>query len=185
MVEVLLNGLRFFGQLLLEPLDCAGLVSHKKLKLEHLFDSHAFFVILGHLVGKKIHAFPFRKALGKSLVKLSCGERNSHAALNVKGHHAVEEQEVLPLGDDLGLAILGNENWELLQVGADEVPDTFFGAGVELETVFKTAIGFVSRDDEVLFDCTAAGDLLEFLVPLIKSPNISNHKTCMSARPLE
>ena len=41
----------------------------------------------------------------------------------MEGNHAVEEQEVLALGNDFSLTIFGNENRELLQVCPNKVPN--------------------------------------------------------------
>ena len=130
------------------------------MKLHHLADGHALLVVFGHLLGEEVHPIPLGEPLGKPGIELSRGQRNGNASLNMEGHHAVEEQVVLALGDDLGLAVLRDEDRKLLQVSADEVPDTFFGASLQFETVFKSAIRLVGGDDQVLLD-SGAGHLLK------------------------
>ena len=122
----------FLDELLLEPLDGRGFVGDEELKLQNLPDGHALLVVLGHLLGQEVHAIPLGEPLDQPGVELSRGQRNGHAALDVEGHHAVEEQVVLTLGDDLGLAVLGDKDRKLLQVRADEVPDTFFGSSLQV-----------------------------------------------------
>ena len=109
----LLKGLGLLGELLFEPLDGRGLVGDEDLKLQDLPDRHALLVVLSHLFREEVHPVPLREPL-QPLIKLRRRQRHSHAALDVEGHHAVEQQIVLPLGDNLGLAILGHKDREFL-----------------------------------------------------------------------
>ena len=127
----LLEGLGLLEQLLPKPLDGRRLVGDEELELQDLADGHALLVVLGDLVGEEVHPITLRETLLQPGVELRCGQRHGHAALDVEGHHAVEEQVVLPLGDDLGLAVLGDEDRKLLQVGADEIPDAIFCSSVQ------------------------------------------------------
>ena len=165
-----LESLRLLQKLLPKPLDCAGLVSHKKLKLQESLLQSCAFCHTRPLAREESTCRPAPGNVEQAPVKLCCGKGHGHAALNVEGHHPVKEEVVLPLGDDLGLAVLGDENRELLQVGADEVPDAFFRAGFEFEAFLKTAVGLVGGDDEVLFYGTRTLDLLKALLLLIKCP---------------
>jgi len=56
----------------------------------------------------------------------------------------------LPLGNDLGLTILGDKYWKLLQMNPDEIPNAFFSSGFELETFLKASVGFIGRNYEIL-----------------------------------
>ena len=123
-------------------------------------DGHALPVVLGHLVGEEVHPIPRRETLLQPGVELSRGQRHGHAALDVEGDHAVEEQVVLALGDDLGLAVLGDKDRKLPQVGANEIPNAFFCSRIESEAVFKAAVGFVGGNDKILLDGASAGYLL-------------------------
>lgn len=67
----------------------------------------------------------------------------------MEGHHTVEKQIVLPFGNNLSLAILRDENGKLLQVRADEIPDTLFCARFQFESLLKATVGFVGRDNKV------------------------------------
>jgi hypothetical protein len=61
----------------------------------------------------------------------------------MEGHHPVEKQVVLPLSDYLSLVFFGDENRELLQVNADEVPNAILSSCYQFEAVFQAAVGFV------------------------------------------
>ena len=87
-----LEGLRLLGELLFEPLDGRRLVGDEKLELQHLSDGHALLVVFGHLLGQEIHPVPFGEPLVKPGIELRSGQGNSYTALDVEGHHAVEEQ---------------------------------------------------------------------------------------------
>ena len=65
----------------------------------------------------------------------------------MEGDHAVEEQVVLPFGDDFGLASLGDEDRKLLQVSANEVPDSFLCTSFASKSFFKSPVRFVSGYD--------------------------------------
>jgi hypothetical protein len=65
----------------------------------------------------------------------------------VESHHTVEEQVILALGDDLCLVVFGEEDRKLPQVGADEVPNAFFGACRKFEAVFKATIWLIGRNN--------------------------------------
>ena len=54
----------------------------------------------------------------------------------MEGHHAVEEQVVLALGNDLSLSVVGNEHRKLSQVCTSEIPDAFFGACFKFKSLF-------------------------------------------------
>ena len=147
-----LEGLWLSDDLLLEPLDGRRFIRYKKLKLQHFSDGHTFLVVFGHLVWQEVHAIPLGEPLGKPSIKLRCGHRNGYAALYVEGNHAVEEQIVLSLGNDLGLPILRNKNWQLFKVGPDEIPDSLFSTGSDLESLLKTAVRSIGGDYKFLFD---------------------------------
>ena len=54
----------------------------------------------------------------------------------MEGHHAVEEQEILALGYDFSLTVVGNEHWKLSQVCPSEIPDAFFGTCFKFKSLF-------------------------------------------------
>ena len=97
--------------------------------------------------GQEIHAVTREETLFQSGVKLSSGQGNRHAALDVEGHHAVEEQVVLPFGNDLGLAVFETKTGSCFQMSADKIPDAVFGSGSKFEAILKAAVGFVGRNN--------------------------------------
>src|SRR5438093_13112765 len=96
-----LEGLWLLDELLLEPLDSRRFVYDEDGELQDLFDGHASFVVFGYLLGQEVHALALGETLAQPLVELRSRKRYGDATLDVEGNHAVEEQVVLALGDDL------------------------------------------------------------------------------------
>ena len=154
----LLKGLRLPGELLVEPLNRRSLRQRRKARSCRIISLTVirFLIIFGRLIGQEIHTFTQGKALFQTGVKLGGGQGNRDAALDMKGHHAVEEQVVLAFGDDFGLTVLGNEYGKLLEVSADEIPGAIFCSGSQFEAVFQAAVRFVRRNDQVLLDSSCS-----------------------------
>src|SRR5450830_765461 len=60
---------------------------------------------------------------------------------------------------------------------AYKIPDTIFGASAQLETVLKTIVWLVGRDNEILFDGAAGCHLFESSRLLVQRTHISNDET--------
>ena len=106
-------------------------------------------------------------------VELSGGQGHGHAALDVEGDHAVEEQVVLALRDDLRLAVAGDEHRKLLQVGADEVPGALLGPAGRSRSAAPGPVGLVGGDDQVLLD-RGAGDLAVGALLLVQGADVGD-----------
>ena len=169
----LLKGLRLLRERLLQPLDRARLVVDEQGQLQERLRGQPLAVVLGDLLRQEEHAVALGEARGESGVELGCGERHHDAALHVEGDHAIEQQEVLPLGDHLGLVILGDEHRKLAQVGAGEVPDAPFGAGFEFEARFEAVVGLVRGDHQILLD-GGARDLPVGALPLVEGAHVGH-----------
>ena len=89
-----------------EPLDGRCLVGDKSSIWRTSLTLMRFLSYSAACSGQEIHAFTRGEALLQAGVEFDGGQRNRHTALDVEGHHAVEKQEVLALGDDLGTAVL-------------------------------------------------------------------------------
>ncbi len=168
-----LERLRLPGELLLKPLDGRSFAGDEDLKLQQLPDGHSLFVVPGGLFGKEVHAVPLRKALNKPGIEFRRGQGNGDAALDMEGHHAVEEKVVVTLGDGLRLAVPGDEDRDLPEVGADEIPDAVLRPRLQLESVFQPSVGFVCGNDEVLLD-GGAGDLAVGPLLFVQRPDIGH-----------
>ena len=94
----------------------------------------------------------------------------------MEGDHAIEQQEVLALGDHLGAVVAGYEHRKLPQVGADEVPDALLGAGCQLEARFEPVVGLVRGDHQILLDC-GAGHLPVGALLLVEGAHVGHDKT--------
>ncbi len=171
-----LEGLRFLEELLFEPLNGRGFIRDEKLELQNLSNGHALSVVFGHLFRQKVHAVTLGKALDQPSVEFASGQRNGYATLNMKGNHPVEEQVVLTLGDNLGLAVFGNKYRKLLQVSANEVPDAGFGTRFKLKAFLEAAVGFVGRNDQVLLDGGRRGLRIKSPLSFVQSSHTADNK---------
>ena len=90
----------------------------------------------------------------------------------MEGDHAIKQQVILPLGDDLCLAVLRDKHRKLFQMSADEVPYTFLHAGFQLEATFKATVGFVGGDDEILLDGADSDGLIERALLFVENPYV-------------
>ena len=126
--------------------------------------------------GRKKHAVALGEAGGQPGVELGGGERHQDAALDVEGDHAIEQQEVLALGDHLCAVVPGHEHRKLPQVCADKVPDALVGAGCQLEARFEPVVGLVGGDHQILLD-RSAGHLTVGALPLVEGAHVGDHKT--------
>ena len=102
----------------------------------------------------------------------------------MKGHHAIEQQEVLSLDDDFSLVILGDEHRKLAQVDTREVPHAPLGSGFELEARFKTVVGLVGGDHQVLLHGGTRYLPVRSLL-LVERAYVSHYKASRRAWPLE
>src|SRR5690606_33453554 len=116
-----------------------------------------------------------RKALIQTRVELSCRHWHQDATLYVESHHTVVEHVALTLGNHFGLPVLRHEHGQLLQMGADKVPNASLSSCCQLEPFFKAIIRLVSRDDQVLLSC-GTGDLPVRTLFLVHRANVSDHE---------
>ena len=82
---------------------------------------------------------------------VECGRAQGHRgpALDVIGHHAIEQQVVLPLGNGFDPVVLApDDGWHVRQVLAHEVPGAFLGASVGEEVLLEGGGGLIGRDDK-------------------------------------
>ena len=128
-------------QLAAQPLDGRLFVGDKEGELLHLGGPQPLAVVLGDLVGQEVHLVPLGEALLEPGVELGGAQGHAEAALDVKGDHAVVEQVGLPLGDDFQDAVLLDDDGQLRQVLADEVPGALRAAGLLQEAALKASCG--------------------------------------------
>jgi len=62
-------------------------------------------------------------------------------------------------------------------VGADEIPDAILGTGLQPEAFFKAAVGFVSGNDQILFNGRACYLPIRSLL-FVHGSDIGNYESC-------
>ena len=93
------------------------------------------------------------------------------------GHHAIEQQVVLPLGDRFDPVVFAPDHGRhVRQVLAHEVPGGFFGAGMGEEALLEAAGGLVGRDDQVLLGGAGRGDLPVGGLLFVKGAGVGHHE---------
>ena len=128
------------------------------------------------MFGQEVHAVALDEAVAQAGVACGRAQRHRDPALDVIGHHAIEQQVILAFGDGFDPVVLApHHSRHVRQVLAHEVPRGFLGAGVGEEALLKGGRGLVGRDDEILFDELLNGLFVGFLL-LIQCPHIGHDK---------
>ena len=75
--------------------------------------------------------------------------------------------------------VSGNKDWKLLEMCADEIPNTVFSAGRKFESFLQAAVWLVSGYDQVFADCVCV-ELFLGQHPFVENTDISDDKPSYS-----
>ena len=132
---------RLHTQLLAQPEDGRTLVGHDQGQLLDLCRLEAQSVVLTGLHRQEEHAISLGVALAQAGVELGRAQGHGQAALDVEGHHAVEEHVDLAFIQYLQPAFFDLRNRQVAQVLLGEVPRPCLAPGLVCEPLLEGVVG--------------------------------------------